>query len=58
MAYMSLENYYRLNFSLQQYHHWPMPMVENMTPYDREIYVYMLSEHIEEEKRKMQNNAG
>lgn len=31
-------------------------MVENMLPYDREYYVYMLSEHIEEEKRKQANN--
>lgn len=32
-------------------------MVENMLPYDREIYVLMLSEHIEEEKSKQQNQS-
>lgn len=52
---MNLENYYRMNFSLQQFHHWQIPMVENMLPYDRDIYVHMLSEHIEEEKTKQQN---
>lgn len=52
---MTLESYYKMNFSLQQYHKWPIPMVENMTPFDREIYVFMLSEHIEEEKSKQQN---
>lgn len=52
MSYMTLENYYRINFSLQQFHKWPMTMVEEWTPMDRELYVFMLSEHIEEEKRK------
>ena len=58
MAYFDLENYYRLLFSLQQFHHWPMTMVENWTPNDREIWVYMLSEHIEEEKTKQKNNQS
>jgi hypothetical protein len=49
---MDLMNYYKLNFSLQQFQQWPIPMVENMTPYDRDIYVQLLSQHIEEEKAK------
>lgn len=56
MSYMTLENYYKMNFALQQYHKWPIPMVENMTPVDREIYVHLLSEHIEEENNKQKNN--
>lgn len=56
MAYMNLENYYRLNFSLQQIHKWPITMLENMTPIDRDIYVQLLSQHIEEEKSKQPNN--
>jgi hypothetical protein len=54
MAYIDLENYYRLLFSLQQFHHWSMEMVENWTPFDREIFTHMLSEHIEEEKAKQE----
>jgi hypothetical protein len=56
MAYFDLENYYRMLFSLQQFHHWNMTMVEEWTPVDREIYVHMLSEHIEEEKTKQKQN--
>jgi hypothetical protein len=51
MAYMSLESYYKMNFSLQQYHKWDMPMVESWTPNDREIYVSLLAQHIEEENK-------
>lgn len=54
---MSLENYYRMNFALQQYHNWNMPMIENWVPFDREMYVFLLSEHIEEEKSKQNNST-
>lgn len=47
MAYFDLENYYRMMFSLLQFQSWPMEMIENWTPNEREIYTYMLSEHIE-----------
>lgn len=57
MAYMSLENYYKMNFALQQYHKWDISMIENWTPFDREIYVFLLSEHIEEEKSKQNNST-
>lgn len=53
---MTLENYYKMNFALQQYHKWQIPMIEDMTPFDREIYVHLLAEHIEEEKNKQKNN--
>lgn len=56
MSYIKLEDYYRLLFSLQQFHSWPMYMVENWTPYEREIWVHLLSEHIEEEKAKQKVN--
>ena len=56
MAYFDLESYYRMLFSLQQFHKWNIPMVEEWTPVDREIFVHMLSEHIEEEKAKQKQN--
>ena len=56
MSYIDLENYYKMLFSLQQFHNWPMFMVEQWTPFDREIWVHMLSEHIEEEKSKQKQN--
>jgi hypothetical protein len=49
---MSLANYYKLNFSLFQFHKWSLSEVENMLPWERDIYVEMLKQHLEEEKEK------
>ena len=51
---MSLENYFRLNFSLMQYHKYSLTEIENMIPWERDVYVEMLREHLEEEKLKQQ----
>ena len=53
---MDLENFYTLNFSLMQYHKYSLTEIENMIPWEREVYVTMLSQHIEEENLKAQQN--
>lgn len=52
MSYLDLENYYRLNFSLMQYHKYSLSDIENLIPWEREIYVTMLNQHLEEEEAK------
>ena len=49
---MDLENYYRLNFSLMQYHKYSLTEIENMMPWERDIYVGLLKQHLEEEELK------
>lgn len=49
---MNLESYYRLNFSLMQYHKYSLTEIENMIPWEREIYVALLKQHIEDEELK------
>lgn len=41
-----------------QHHKWDLEQLENMMPWEREIYVQMLIEYIEEENEriKAQNN--
>ena len=51
---MDLENYYRLNFALMQYHKYSLTEIENMMPWERDIYVSLLNGHLEEEKLKAQ----
>jgi hypothetical protein len=51
----NLENYYTVNFSLIQHHKYSLTDIENMIPFERDIYVEMLVTHlkkIEEEKQK------
>ena len=54
---MDLESYYRLNFSLIQYHKYSLTEIENMIPWEREVYIALLNIHIEEENKKNQQNG-
>jgi len=57
---MDLENYFSLNFSLMQYHKYSLTEIENWIPWERDVYVGLLQQHLEEEelKQKQQmNNA-
>ena len=54
MVHMDLENYFRLNFSLMQYHKYSLTEIENMIPWERDVYVGLLKNHLEEEEQKAQ----
>jgi|TARA_Y100001938_G_C7951536_1_gene359559 hypothetical protein len=54
MVHMNLENYFNLNFALMQFHKYSLTEIENMMPWERDIYVQMLMNHLEEEKLKQQ----
>ena len=55
---MNLENYLRLNFSLMQYHKYSLTEIENMIPFERDIYVALLKNYLESEKLKAQQEHG
>jgi hypothetical protein len=55
---MDLENYYKLNFALMQYHKYSLTEIENLIPWERDVYVSLLQAHLEEEKLKQQQNVG
>ena len=46
---MDLMSYYKLNFSLMQYHKYSLTEIENMIPWERDVYVILLKNHLEEE---------
>ena len=58
MSHESLENFYRTNFALMQHHKYSLTELENMIPWEREIYVTLLSQYIEEENLKAQQQNG
>jgi hypothetical protein len=51
---MDLENYYKLNFALIQYHKYSLTEIENMMPWERDVYVSLLQQHLDDEKLKQQ----
>jgi len=52
MSHVSLESYFKLNFALMQHHKYSLTEIENMMPWERDIYVGLLNQHIEEENLK------
>ena len=52
MAHNNLENYFRLNFAMMQYHKYSLTEIENMIPWERDIYDGLLQAHLEEERLK------
>jgi len=56
---MDMLSYYKLNFALIQYHKYSITEIENLIPWERDVYVTLLEEHLkeEEEKRKMAEQA-
>jgi hypothetical protein len=56
MAYTSLYVYYKTNFGLAQHHKWSIDEIEKMVPYERDLYVGLLTEFLEEEKEKRRAN--
>ena len=55
---MSLASDFRLNFALMQYHKYSLTEIENMMPWERDIYVSLLQQHLEEEKLKQQQQGN
>ena len=54
MSHTSLEVYFKTNFALMQYHKYSLSDLENMMPWEREVYVTLLQQYIEEENAKQQ----
>ena len=42
----------RTNFAMMQHHNYSLAELENMMPWEREIYLYLLVQFIEEEKQQ------
>ena len=54
MSHISLESYFKLNFALMQHHKYSLTEIENMMPWERDIYVALINQYIEEENLKAQ----
>ena len=58
MAHIDLESYFKLNFALIQHHKYSLTEIENMMPWERDIYVGLLQAHLEEERLKEQQRKA
>ncbi len=52
LSHDTLQNYYKTNFSLMHHHKYSLSDVENLLPWERDLYVNLLINHLEEEREK------
>jgi len=58
MAHMYLESYFKINFSLITHYKYSLTEIENMIPWERDIYLALLNQFVEEENLKAQQSNG
>ena len=58
MAHEDLESYFKSNFALMQHNKYSLTELENMIPWEREVYLTLLQQYIEEENLKAQQEQG
>lgn len=52
MSHDNLFNHYKTNFELMQTHHYQLSDLDNMIPYERDIYVQLLNAKIREKNQQ------
>lgn len=52
MNYSTLANYYSTNFALAQHHKYSIGEIEELIPFERDIYVGMLMKYLDDAKEK------
>lgn len=54
LCHLSLKDYYQIVFSLVQHHKYSISDIENLMPYERDIYFAMLIQFLEKQKEEAQ----
>jgi len=47
-----LEGYYKTNFALMQHHKYSLSEIENMMPFERQVYISLLTQYLEQVKNE------
>jgi hypothetical protein len=55
MSADSLSDHYKTNFALMQHYKYSLSDLNNMIPYEREVYVALLLNHLEEEAQRLKS---
>ena len=52
MSRIDLKHYFETFFSMVQHHSYSLTELENMLPWERDVYVGLLINHLEEENQR------
>jgi len=55
LSHDSLVNHYKTNFAMMQHHGYSLTELDNMVPWEREVYIALLTEWIEKENERLKN---
>lgn len=58
MSHNSLEYYYQTNFALIHHYKYSLTELENMIPWEKEVYINYLENYLEEQRLKQQQKRG
>lgn len=58
LSHEGLVNFYNTNFQMMQHHKYSLSELEDMMPWEREIYISLLMNYLEEEKQRQKEEAA
>ena len=50
-------SYYEANFQMMKNHKYSLSEIDNLIPWEKEVYIDMLIEHLKEEKQRQEQEA-
>ena len=50
-------SYFEANFQMMQHHKYSLSEIDNLIPWEKEVYIDMLIEHLKEEKQRQEQEA-
>lgn len=57
VGYSNLANYYQTIFAMAQHHNYSIREIEDMMPFERDIYVSLLIDYLEKEKERLRKQG-
>ena len=58
MSHNKLSNYYEIIFNMNKYHNFDTQSIENMFPFERDLYFDMIVADMEKQKAEMSKQTG
>tara|TARA_B100000965_G_scaffold374412_1_gene365680 strand:- start:280 stop:462 length:183 start_codon:yes stop_codon:yes gene_type:complete len=58
LYHSSVDSFYEINFALMHYHKWSLSEIENMIPFERDIYMKYLLNALEKERLEAQQASN
>lgn len=58
LSHDSLANIFQTNFAMVQHHKYSFNEIESMMPWERDIYIQMLIDHVEKENEKIKQEQS